>query len=106
MTEPTPKITLVPSRHRRTLLALRRDRWVGAAEGGPPGNSQDALVRLGVAEVRHLKKPYARQVARLSALGEIYVAAHGDAIRDAAAQADASLVAQMRRSDSHGRIVR
>lgn len=78
------RLGLVPARQRSTLAKLRRDRWVGAREGGPPGNTQDALARLGVAETRWVKKPYERQVCRLTELGETYVREHLTAPADEA----------------------
>lgn len=79
--------SLVPARHRGSLAELERERWLGSKEGAPPGNTQDALARLGVAETRWTEMPYGRQVARLTELGAQYLAEHVPAEEVAAARA-------------------
>lgn len=75
----TPKLTLVPARHRASLARLRRDKWLGSRDGGVPGNTQDALVRLGVARTAMRYKPHTYAVALLTDLGCAWLEAHDPA---------------------------
>lgn len=74
--DPDTPLNLVPKRHRRTLVALPTDRWIAHRDGGPRGNTQDALERLGVVEGRWVEKPYGHQECRVTALGRRYIADH------------------------------